>query len=144
MTISRSFLKGDKQICTIQSLLKKIFIMNLMKLYSSDTDDNDIDVIREIIDSTPLPVEVHLLTTESEKYISVLIEAGVDSIILSVESTRNLYKIFSRIREEQVKVGISIDPETSVVMIEEILPIVDLVVILTSAQVWKQWNIYLK
>ncbi|MBE9912319.1 hypothetical protein G8B49_13860 [Enterococcus mundtii] len=144
MTISRSFFKGDKQICTIQSLLKKIFIMNLMKLYSSDTDDNDIDVIREIIDSTPLPVEVHLLTTESEKYISVLIEAGVDSIILSVESTRNLYKIFSRIREEQVKVGISIDPETSVVMIEEILPIVDLVVILTSAQVWKQWNIYLK
>lgn len=118
--------------------------MNLMKLYSSDTDDNDIDVIREIIDSTPLPVEVHLLTTESEKYILVLIEAGVDSIILSVESTRNLYKIFSRIREEQVKVGISIDPETSVVMIEEILPIVNLVVILTSAQVWKQWNIYLK
>lgn len=118
--------------------------MNLMKLYSSDTDDNDIDVIREIIDSTSLPVEVHLLTTESEKYISVLIEAGVDSIILSVESTRNLYKIFSRIREEQVKVGISINPETSVVMIEEILPIVDLVVILTSAQVWKQWNIYLK
>lgn len=144
MTISRSFFKGDKQICTIQSLLKKIFIMNLMKLYSSDTDDNDIDVIREIIDSTPLPVEVHLLTTESEKYILVLIEAGVDSIILSVESTRNLYKIFSRIREEQVKVGISIDPETSVVMIEEILPIVNLVVILTSAQVWKQWNIYLK
>lgn len=87
--------------------------MNLMKLYSSDTDDIDcihidlmdgsfipevsigIDVIREIIDSTSLPVEVHLLTTEAEKYISDLIDAGVDSIILSVESTRNLYKIIS-------------------------------------------------
>jgi ribulose-phosphate 3-epimerase len=75
--------------------------------------------------------DVHLMIGNPEDFITKFAESGADYITIHAESAVHLHRILSKIRELGKKAGISIVPSTPVSLLEELLPMVDLVLIMT-------------
>ncbi len=80
---------------------------------------------------TDLPFDVHLMVNHPETFIESFATAGADYITIHQEASIHLNRIIERIRENGKKPGISIVPSTPLSHVTEILPFVDLVLIMT-------------
>jgi ribulose-phosphate 3-epimerase len=78
-----------------------------------------------------LPFDTHLMIVEPEKYVSIFAEAGADIITIHYEATVHVHRLLSRIREMGKKAGISIVPSTPASSLTEILPELDLILVMT-------------
>ncbi|MDR2757937.1 MAG: ribulose-phosphate 3-epimerase [Spirochaetaceae bacterium] len=76
-------------------------------------------------------LDVHLMVYRPEDLIDEFAQAGADYITFHVEAAVHSHRILQSIRKLGKKTGISIVPSTPVVMIEELLPLVDLVLVMT-------------
>ena len=90
-------------------------------------------VVKAINKVTELPLDVHLMIENPEKYIKDFAEAGSDLITFHYEATKEkTLDVINLIRSyEKIKVGISIKPKTSVKEIEQYISLVDMVLIMT-------------
>lgn len=80
---------------------------------------------------TALPLDVHLMITEPERYIGAFAKAGADHLIVHAEATPHLHRAVQMIREAGMKVGVAINPATSVNILTDILPDLNQVLIMT-------------
>jgi len=87
-----------------------------------------VEAIRKVTD---LPLDVHLMIVEPENYISDFVKAGADWISFHFEATVHHHRIISLIKEQEKKAGIVINPSTPVSLLEEVLPFVDFVLIMS-------------
>jgi len=78
-----------------------------------------------------LPLDVHLMIEEPEKHIKTFALAGADRISIHIENNSNVLRTIQEIRELGVKPGIVVNPGTPVSAIENVLPFVDLVLIMS-------------
>jgi ribulose-phosphate 3-epimerase len=88
-------------------------------------------VVASIRPVTSLPLDVHLMIEHPERYISEFVQAGADIITVHVEASPHLQGTIRLIKELGVKAGVSLNPPTPLVVIEEFLPQVDLVLIMS-------------
>lgn len=80
---------------------------------------------------TSLPLDVHLMIEEPERYIQDFAKAGADFLTIHVESTDRVEKVLRDIRELGVRPGITLRPRTPIAEIMPYLKWVDLVLIMT-------------
>lgn len=88
-------------------------------------------VLKAITSATKKFMDVHLMIVEPEKYVARFAEAGADLVTFHWEATERVQECIDLIRAKGVKVGISIKPKTPVSVLEEILPQLDLVLIMS-------------
>jgi ribulose-phosphate 3-epimerase len=79
---------------------------------------------------TRLPLEVHLMVAEPDRFLEAFAQAGADSLLVHVE-TANLHRTVQHIKHLGKKAGVALNPATSAVMLVEILSDVDLVLAMT-------------
>jgi len=80
---------------------------------------------------TKLPLDVHLMITNADAFIADFAEAGADYLTVHVEACPHLHRTVQSIKERGVKAGVTLNPATSLNTIEEILPEVDMVLIMS-------------
>ncbi|APW61899.1 ribulose-phosphate 3-epimerase [Paludisphaera borealis] len=80
---------------------------------------------------TRLPLEVHLMIAKPDDFLDAFAEAGADSLIVHVEGATHLNRTIQHIQKLGRKAGVAINPATPAVMLEEILPELDLVLAMT-------------
>ena len=80
---------------------------------------------------TKLPLDVHLMISEPERWVPEFASAGASIITFHAEATPHLHRTVQYIKERNVRAGISINPGTSAQAIEEMLPFVDLVLVMS-------------
>lgn len=90
-----------------------------------------VPVVASLKKVSPLPLDVHLMIDNPEKYIEEFIKAGSDYLTIHVESTKEPRKCLEKIRERGAKPGITLRPGTPVSAIEPFLDICDLVLVMT-------------
>ncbi len=90
-----------------------------------------VPVVASLKKVSTLPLDVHLMIEEPEKYISQFIKAGADWLTIHVESTRDPAAVLKRIRAEGAKPGITLRPGTAIEAVLPFLPLVDLVLVMT-------------
>ena len=90
-----------------------------------------IPVVESLRKITQAPLDVHLMIERPECYIEKFAQAGADIITVHVEATPHLDGTIAAIRKLGKKAGVSLNPATSLSMIDEILPSVDLVLVMT-------------
>lgn len=90
-----------------------------------------IPVIKSIKKVSPLPLDVHLMIDEPERYIEDFIKAGSDYLTIHIEATKDPVKSLQRIRELGAKAGITLRPGTSLDLVLPVLPLCDLVLVMT-------------
>ena len=88
-------------------------------------------VVKSLRPVTKLPLECHLMIEEPDLYLDDFAEAGADTITVHVEAAPNLHRTIQRIKKLGLRAGVAINPATSAVMLEEILPDLDLVLAMT-------------
>lgn len=80
---------------------------------------------------TKLPLDVHLMIEHADQYIPEFIKAGADVVTVHQEAVYHLHRSVSLIRSLGARPGVSVNPGTPVSSLEEILPFVDLVLIMS-------------
>ena len=88
-------------------------------------------VIKALRKYTKLPFDVHLMISPVHKYIKDFANAGSDIITIHPEATENLKESITLIRELNKKVGVSLNPNTKIKIIENELNNIDLVLIMS-------------
>jgi ribulose-phosphate 3-epimerase len=88
-------------------------------------------VVAAIRPWTELPLDVHLMIEAPERQIDQFADAGADIITVHIETCPNIRQVIQAIKELGVKAGVSLNPETQLTAISEILPSVDLVLVMT-------------
>lgn len=88
-------------------------------------------VVKDLRPHTKLLFDVHLMIDNPECFIDAFAEAGSDIITVHAEATVHLHRLIERIREHELKAGVSINPATPVSVLENILEDVDLVLVMT-------------
>ena len=81
--------------------------------------------------ATRLPLDVHLMIEEPERYIDAFAEAGASHLTIHVETCRNPTDVIRRIKALGCKAGITLNPATPASSIEPFLPQADLVLVMT-------------
>lgn len=81
--------------------------------------------------STSLPLDVHLMIERPELMLSDFIKAGADRITVHVEACTHLHRVVGQILEQDVKVGVALNPATPLNTLEHIVDQLDLVLIMT-------------
>jgi ribulose-phosphate 3-epimerase len=78
-----------------------------------------------------VPLDVHLMIVEPERYIEEFANAGADVITVHAEATAHLQRAVARIRELGKKAGVALNPSTSLSAVEWVLTDVDMVLVMT-------------
>ena len=88
-------------------------------------------VIKALRNYSTLPFDVHLMISPVHKYIKDYADAGADIITIHPEATENLEESINLIKKLNKKIGLSLNPDTSINIIKKFLPSIDLVLIMS-------------
>lgn len=88
-------------------------------------------VVKAIRNVTELPIDVHLMIENPQKYIPHFLDAGANWISVHAEEGYHLDRTLNQIKEGKAKSGLAINPATSLMALEAVLPALDFVLIMT-------------
>ncbi|MFR4287609.1 ribulose-phosphate 3-epimerase [Enterococcus italicus] len=88
-------------------------------------------VVQAIRPITKLPLDVHLMIVNPERFIHEFAKAGADIIGVHIEATPHLHRAIQMIKAENVKAEVVINPGTPVEAIKYVLPLVDQILVMT-------------
>lgn len=88
-------------------------------------------VVAAVRRATTLPVDVHLMIVEPERYVQAFADAGATTLTVHVEATTHLHRTMQAITEVGAKPSVALNPATPLVMVEDILPQVSQVLIMS-------------
>ena len=80
---------------------------------------------------TKLPLDVHLMVVEPEKYFDDFAKAGANVLTIHVEAAPHLHRQLQRIRELGCKAGVALNPATPLESIREAIPYIDLLLVMS-------------
>lgn len=90
-----------------------------------------VNALRPLREETGAWLDVHLMIEKPERYIADFVKAGADIVTVHVETCPHLHRTIQQIRELKVKAGVTLNPSTPLAALEEILPEVDLALIMS-------------
>lgn len=88
-------------------------------------------VVKKIRNVTGMFFDCHLMVDHPETYIEDFAAAGADQIVVHAEVTKHLHRCIQAIHAKGIKAGVALNPASSLTLIEEILPDVDMVLLMT-------------
>jgi ribulose-phosphate 3-epimerase len=88
-------------------------------------------VVESIRRWTKVPLDVHLMIKHPERQIDRFIAAGADIVVVHVEACTHVHRVIQQIKEKGVRAGIALNPGTPIEAIRELLPLLDLVLVMT-------------
>jgi ribulose-phosphate 3-epimerase len=88
-------------------------------------------VVKAVRKSTALPIDCHLMIENADRYVDAFADAGASWISLHVEAMPHLERTVSHLAKRGVRPGVVLNPSTPLVALEEILPEVGYVLIMS-------------
>ena len=89
------------------------------------------DIMRAIRGASSLPMDVHLMVTQPERYIDTFIDAGADVLVVHAEATVHLQRTLAAIRAAGARAGVALNVATPPSAIEYVLDDLDMVLVMT-------------
>ena len=90
-----------------------------------------VPVVRSLRRATQLPLDVHLMISDPDRYLEPFIDAGADLVSVHVEVLPHLHRTITQIKKLGAKAGVVLNPSTPVTAIEEIAGDVDFVLVMS-------------
>lgn len=88
-------------------------------------------VVSAVRRATSLPLDVHLMVVEPERHLEAFARAGATTLLVQVEAAVHLHRAVQRIRGLGLRAGVVLNPATPLCFLDEILPEVDQVLLMT-------------
>ncbi len=90
-----------------------------------------LESLRPLREETGAFLDVHLMIEDPDRYLAEFVRAGADSLTVHFEACRHLHRTVQAINQLGAKAGVALNPATPVAALEEILPDVDLVLVMS-------------
>lgn len=90
-----------------------------------------VPVVASVRKATQLPLDVHLMIVEPERYVNAFLDAGADILTVHVEATPHPHRALQMIRERGRRAGLALNPGTPVSTVRDLLPFCDLVLLMS-------------
>ncbi len=90
-----------------------------------------VPVVKSLRRIAKVPLDVHLMIEDPDRYIDAFAEAGAAMISVHVEALRHLHRTIQAIKKLGVKAGVAINPATPIVMLEDVAADLDYVVVMS-------------
>jgi ribulose-phosphate 3-epimerase len=129
--LSANFLKLGEEIKAAEDAGADILHIDIMDGHfvpNITIGSSIVELIRKI---TSLPLDVHLMIEEPDKYLRDFIKAGADYLTVHYEASVHLHRTVHWIKESGVKAGVSLNPATPIWSLEHILPDADIVLLMS-------------
>ena len=88
-------------------------------------------IVKAIKNVTDLPLDVHLMIDDPDRYIPQFAESGADILTVHLENCPHLHRTIQYIKSFNIRPGVVVNPATSLSLLEEILTEIDLVLIMS-------------
>ncbi|MBA2276829.1 MAG: ribulose-phosphate 3-epimerase [Chloroflexia bacterium] len=88
-------------------------------------------VLTALRGGTSLPIDVHLMIVEPERWVEPFVTAGANSVTVHAEATMHLHRLMRAITDAGAEPGVAINPATPLTALDEILPFVQRVLVMT-------------
>ncbi len=88
-------------------------------------------IVKALRTVTKLPFDIHLMINNPENLIDDFIAAGADIITIHIEAANHLHRLVQKVKSSGVKVAVSLNPATPLNTLEEILPELDMVLLMS-------------
>ena len=90
-----------------------------------------VKALKGLSEEAGAPMDVHLMIEQPERYIADFAEAGAHRLTVHVEACVHLHRVVQQIQEHGMRAGVALNPATSLTTLEEILPHIDLALVMT-------------
>ena len=90
-----------------------------------------IPIVEAMRRGTSLPLEMHLMIVEPERYVDAFIDAGADLVIVHQEATPHLHRTVQRIKQLGKKAGVGLNPSTPTGTLEDLIEALDVLLVMT-------------
>jgi ribulose-phosphate 3-epimerase len=88
-------------------------------------------IVAALHKATPLPLDVHLMIENADRYLQAFVDAGAAWISLHQEAVPHLQRQVAFLRERGVRAGVALNPATPIATLDEILPELDYVLVMS-------------
>tara|TARA_Y100000590_G_scaffold419178_1_gene520703 strand:+ start:74 stop:733 length:660 start_codon:yes stop_codon:yes gene_type:complete len=129
--LSADFSKLGKEIQDLEKAGADLIHIDVMDGHFVPNITIGPEVISKLRKYTSLPFDVHLMISPVNNFIKSFAESGSDIITIHPEATPNLVETINKIKSFNKKVGVSLNPETSVDKVINVLNLIDLVLVMS-------------
>ena len=129
--LSADFSKLGKEIQDLEKAGADLIHIDVMDVHFVPNITIGPEVISKLRKYTSLPFDVHLMISPVNNFIKSFAESGSDIITIHPEATPNLVETINKIKSFNKKVGVSLNPETSVDKVINVLNLIDLVLVMS-------------
>jgi len=88
-------------------------------------------VVEAVRDLTSKPLDVHLMIIDPDKFLERFRDAGASNLTVHYETCNNLHRTVTEIRRLGMKAGVTLNPHSPVILLQDILPYIDMVLLMT-------------
>lgn len=129
--LAADFANLERDIKMVEQAGAEILHIDVMDGHFVPNISYGIPVLKAIKRVATKPCDVHLMITNPELYIDAFVEAGADYITVHVETCPHLHRVVQQIKAHNIKAGVVLNPHTPLNTIEEILPELDMVLLMS-------------
>ncbi|MBI4684976.1 MAG: ribulose-phosphate 3-epimerase [Nitrospirae bacterium] len=129
--LSADFLRLGAEIKEAESAGVDMFHIDIMDGQFVPNITIGPSIVKSIRKITSVPLDVHLMIDNPDRYLKDFIEAGADYLAVHVETSVHLHRTVQQIKESGVKAGVSLNPATPVCSLEDIIEDADFVLVMS-------------
>jgi len=129
--LSADFLDLKRQIMLVETAGADVIHLDVMDGHFVPNITFGPKMVKDINRITELPLDVHLMISEPEKYVDEFAKSGADWISVHYEASVHLNKLVNRIKELGCKAGVVLNPSSPVELLDDILKYADFILIMS-------------
>lgn len=130
ITYSASIMCGD--LANLEATIREIERVGIDALHVDIIDGSfspsmplGLETVQRIKEVAKLPLDVHIMSTDNEYFVTEMLTLGAESVTFHLETTLHIDRLISLARKAGARVGVALNPATSLSILEFILPQVD-------------------
>ncbi len=129
--LSADFLRLGQEIKDVEKAGADILHLDIMDGHFVPNMTFGPFIVKQIKSTASIPLDVHLMIDEPQKWIGTYIDAGADFLTIHFETDPHLNRAVNEIRKYGKKAGVSINPSTHTMLLEYVLEYVNLVLVMS-------------
>lgn len=129
--LSADFLRLGEQIAEAEAAGADFVHVDVMDGRFVPNLSVGLPILEAVRRSTRLPIDVHLMIVEPDRWVERFVQAGADRLTVHVEADPNLYRTLRAIEEAGAEPSVTLNPGTPLAAIDEVLPVVRQVLLMS-------------